>query len=275
MQLKVGDKVALDIVEFFGTTTFSKGSPLFTESVIDAFKEGVKTLNGVVTELDEYSGDDFPLFVQFRELDNDAYWITEEGVEYLGGSETVTLDLKVLLQENHSLTSIISSLFRNDIEKLYEQGYREIKVQLLNGDISKSSYCEILVSREDFDVKTQYVQRCALKRSSLEDNTIVELIRLVNQWGVDRNITKEGGVSALKQVSKLLEEAGETVSALADESEGIDATNDLRDAYGDMLVCIIQAVRLSGMTIQECLSAAYEEIKDRKGTMVNGKFVKE
>ena len=29
------------------------------------------------------------------------------------------------------------------------------------------------------------------------------------------------------------------------------------------------------MTVEKCLQAAYEEIKDRKGKMVNGVFVKQ
>jgi len=30
-----------------------------------------------------------------------------------------------------------------------------------------------------------------------------------------------------------------------------------------------------GYTVQECLEKAYEDIKDRKGTMINNVFVKE
>lgn len=200
--------------------------------------------------------------------------------------DVVILDLDILLDEAKT-SPVVSEIFKHGAEKILRKGCNKVRAVVTQA--FGNNYHEIRVNRPEFLVNTQIVQVSALSYpslvwpigdGSLNDDTdglfsVPELIRLINQWGVDRNITKEGGVSALKQVSKLLEEAGETVSALADESEGIDATNDLRDAYGDMLVCIIQAVRLSGMTIQECLSAAYEEIKDRKGTMVNGKFVKE
>ena len=49
----------------------------------------------------------------------------------------------------------------------------------------------------------------------------------------------------------------------------------LKDDYGDMIVCIIQAMRLSGTDIISCLQGAWNDIKDRKGKMVNGKFIKE
>lgn len=195
--------------------------------------------------------------------------------------DVVILDLGILLNEAKT-SPVVSEIFKHGAEKILQKGCNKVRAVVTQA--FGNNYHEIRVTRPEFLVKTQIVQVSALSYPSLGDAlnddadglfSVPELIRLINQWGIDRNITKEGGVSALKQVSKLLEEAGETVSALADESEGIDATDDLRDAYGDMLVCIIQAVRLSGMTIQECLSAAYEEIKDRKGTMVNGKFVKE
>jgi hypothetical protein len=39
------------------------------------------------------------------------------------------------------------------------------------------------------------------------------------------------------------------------------------------VLIILAAMR--GLTIEQCLASAYNEIKDRKGKMVNGKFVKE
>jgi len=112
-------------------------------------------------------------------------------------------------------------------------------------------------------------------------------IHKINQWGLARNITAEGGATALAQVSKLLEETAECVGTLNKlyclispfhEGSKDALVNSIReqlaDDYGDMLVCIIQAVRLSGLTVEQCLAKAWGDIKDRKGTMVDGKFVK-
>lgn len=133
------------------------------------------------------------------------------------------------------------------------------------------------------------------------------LIASINQWGLDRNITAEGGATVMAQMSKMMEEFAEflvtynqleevcasydcTLEDLRDRlisyqsddqrmmelnHEEIEHFRDLTDDFGDMLVCLIQAIRLAGLTPEQCLSKAWEDIKDRKGTMINGKFVKE
>ena len=52
-------------------------------------------------------------------------------------------------------------------------------------------------------------------------------------------------------------------------------TSTLKDAIGDTLVTIIVLAHQLDLDVTECLSIAYEEIKNRKGKMVNGTFVKE
>ena len=49
----------------------------------------------------------------------------------------------------------------------------------------------------------------------------------------------------------------------------------LKDAIGDTLVTIIVLAHQLDLDVTECLSIAYEEIKNRKGKMVNGTFIKE
>lgn len=89
-------------------------------------------------------------------------------------------------------------------------------------------------------------------------------------WGIQRNITAEGGATALSQIPKLYEEVDELQQALtAGDKAGIV------DGIGDSLVVLIQIARLAGYPLDECLEQAWNEIKDRKGTMVNGIFVKE
>jgi len=95
-------------------------------------------------------------------------------------------------------------------------------------------------------------------------------VEKINQWGIDRNITPEGGATAKAQMEKAAEEMIEWFIAYGENSP-----EDRVDAFGDILVCLIQAMRLSGVTMEYCLSIAWAEIKDRKGTMIKGKFVKE
>lgn len=49
----------------------------------------------------------------------------------------------------------------------------------------------------------------------------------------------------------------------------------LKDAIGDTLVTIIVLAHQLDLDVTKCLGVAYEEIKSRKGKMINGTFVKE
>ena len=50
---------------------------------------------------------------------------------------------------------------------------------------------------------------------------------------------------------------------------------DIRDDLGDMLVVMLNIMKRNNFTMEECLQIAYNDIKDRKGKMVDGIFVKE
>jgi hypothetical protein len=41
------------------------------------------------------------------------------------------------------------------------------------------------------------------------------------------------------------------------------------------MVVLINIMTRNGLTMEECLSVAYNDIKDRKGMMVDGVFIKE
>lgn len=114
-----------------------------------------------------------------------------------------------------------------------------------------------------------------------------ELILAVISWAHDRNIVY--GSTPEKQLDKTSEEFNELQRALSvftylrnkrDPSQ--PAGNDERIAYalvkdgiGDVLVTLIIAAHQCGLTVDECLLAAWDEIKNRKGRLVNGLFVKE
>lgn len=44
---------------------------------------------------------------------------------------------------------------------------------------------------------------------------------------------------------------------------------------GDVIVTLVCVAEQLGLNIEECCLAAYDEIKDRKGKMIDGVFVKE
>jgi len=90
----------------------------------------------------------------------------------------------------------------------------------------------------------------------------------VTAWAEARNLI--AGSSAQAQFCKLIEEVGELAEAI---SKGRPA--DVPDAIGDTLVVLTILAAQHGLTIEECLETAWRQIKDRKGRLVNGVFLKE
>ena len=95
------------------------------------------------------------------------------------------------------------------------------------------------------------------------------LIENVEEWARMRGLLT-ADVKPEMQMLKLVEEVGETAKALAYEDMW-----GLKDGIGDCLVCLIVLAKQKGLTIEECLEAAYEEIKYRKGKLENGLFKKD
>ena len=95
-----------------------------------------------------------------------------------------------------------------------------------------------------------------------------ELTDKIQQWAAARNLHN---ADPHQQILKLGEEFGELCQALAKNRKPAA----VKDAIGDMYVVLtILALQLD-LDIEDCITAAYDEIQDRKGQMVNGVFVKE
>ena len=99
-----------------------------------------------------------------------------------------------------------------------------------------------------------------------ENGDLVTLTEKIKQWHHDRNLID--GSSDKDQYLKLIQEAGEL-------SDNICKGNDIADDIGDMMVVLINIAERNRLTITHCLGVAWEDIKDRKGRMVDGVFVKE
>jgi NTP pyrophosphatase (non-canonical NTP hydrolase) len=96
---------------------------------------------------------------------------------------------------------------------------------------------------------------------------IVELEVL--RWAEARKIIPRS--TPMAQAIKTLEEVTELISALNRNNR-----EEAIDAYGDVLVTLIIGADLAGIDLVQALKSAYEQIKDRKGTLrEDGVFVKE
>ena len=94
-----------------------------------------------------------------------------------------------------------------------------------------------------------------------------ELVLKVEEWAKAKGLDK---AESSKQFLKVVEECGEVASALARGNE-----EELKDGIGDVIVTLIILAQQQGLTVEECLAFAYDEIKNRTGKMVDGVFVKE
>ena len=95
-----------------------------------------------------------------------------------------------------------------------------------------------------------------------------ELINNVKIWAEEKKLLKEENSQA--QMLKVLEEVGETAGALLKNQKG-----DIIDGLGDSFVTLIILCYQLELEPKECLQAAWDEIKNRKGKTINGTFIRE
>lgn len=106
-----------------------------------------------------------------------------------------------------------------------------------------------------------------------------ELIKKVEAWGEEKGIVDPSNVD--KQFMKFMEEVFEFKTKLDLENITFDVYGEYiqfkstKMEFGDVLVTLIILARQMDLDWEECLSIAYEKIKDRKGKTIDGIFVKE
>lgn len=94
-----------------------------------------------------------------------------------------------------------------------------------------------------------------------------KLIKSVQSWAKQRGLDKSDPHA---QALKIGEELGELFQAFLKEHEA-----DELDAIGDLQVTLIVYYLQRGIDYKKCLADAYKVIKNRKGKMIDGAFVKE
>ena len=95
-------------------------------------------------------------------------------------------------------------------------------------------------------------------------NELTDKIRI---WATERGLDE---AQPEKQILKLVEEIGELAEGLAKGN-----LDEVIDSIGDSYVVLTILAMQLDLNIEDCIDAAYDEIKDRKGAMKNGVFVKE
>ncbi len=96
---------------------------------------------------------------------------------------------------------------------------------------------------------------------------IDRLTKAIRIWAENRNLHT---ADPNKQMLKLIEEVGELAEGMAKGKP-----KQAEDSIGDIYIVLTILSTQLGFDIEKCISAAYDEIKDRKGKMINGVYVKE
>ena len=101
------------------------------------------------------------------------------------------------------------------------------------------------------------------------------LIKKVEQWAREKEIDDYKNWD--KQFMKFQEEAIELHKEMVLHAKHIYHIDkvDMKLEMGDVLVTLIVLAKQQDIELSECLSMAWDKIKDRRGKTINGKFVKE
>ena len=102
--------------------------------------------------------------------------------------------------------------------------------------------------------------------ANAETQLLIERTNDIKQWHRDRNLID--GATDKDQLAKLIQEMGEL-------SDNVCKGKNVADDIGDMIVVLINIAERNNLSLTECVDHAYNDIKDRKGKMIDGIFVKE
>ena len=91
---------------------------------------------------------------------------------------------------------------------------------------------------------------------------------LIREWAKERGLYDKGDPKT--QTLKLMEEAGEICRAVLKNDKA-----EIIDGIGDCVVVLTNLAELNNVSIEDCIDAAYDEISNRTGKMVNGTFKKD
>nr|DAX56568.1 MAG TPA: NTP-PPase-like protein [Caudoviricetes sp.]DAY06555.1 MAG TPA: NTP-PPase-like protein [Bacteriophage sp.] len=158
-------------------------------------------------------------------------------------------------------------------KKLTQQGLAEElgvtyrTIQNWESELNQISIGKAKKLAEYFGVSVGYL----LGLDTPEKDGIAELIDKVNDWAISHGLDK--GNPKIEWM-KVTEEVGEIRDVFLKPHDFADPEWSLKDAIGDSIVTLIVLCLQLGYDVEECLTIAYNDIKDRKGVMIDDNFVK-
>lgn len=164
------------------------------------------------------------------------------------------------------------NLIRLDNGKYVSSGNAEQIESYLNIHYDSWSYYDgdifvhVVAEQEAKKVMSKYVENIfSISNNKSSYETLVR--KIINRF-TEIGIVKPE--NAKTQFMKVTEELGEL-------AEGInkDKPEQIKDSLGDVLVTLILLAEDLNLNLLDCLNSAWNEIKDRKGEVKDGSFVKE
>ncbi|WP_278744067.1 MazG nucleotide pyrophosphohydrolase domain-containing protein [Ligilactobacillus agilis] len=176
----------------------------------------------------------------------------------------VEVQLSVMPMEKllYSITELKTGNFLSTgtLEKL-EEVLRDMKANRLatNKDI------DMLAEQKAKQIMSKYVEGIFNNDDRQSYETLAR--KIISRFSEIGIVKPE---NAKTQFMKVAEELGEL-------AEGInkDKPEQVKDSLGDVLVTLILLAEDLNLNLLDCLNSAWNEIKDRKGEVKNGSFVKE
>jgi NTP pyrophosphatase (non-canonical NTP hydrolase) len=177
-------------------------------------------------------------------------------------NQTVTFPVPIKNLRSYLTNGIGASFETNYGKYLVNQELIEIIVNNARESMFRNTSCYIY-NKVLFEETNKPIQQKT--KATNESDNVYDLIR---QWADERGIYKNG--DAKTQFIKLQEETGELARAILKSNR-----EELIDAIGDAVVVLTNLAALEGLKIEDCVTSAYDVIKSRQGSMINGTFVKQ
>lgn len=189
------------------------------------------------------------------QIDNLYFKMQKDNLIYVS-NQTVTLKDVNVIDVYYFLENLGEITIDGETFELTDRAIRKIQGQFIPSYKVKGSV---------YAYKKPLVD---MLRSVDWEATIDDTVNDIYRWAEERGLYESGDPKT--QTLKLQEEVGELARAILK-----DNVLEQKDAVGDIFVVLVNLSRLLGLDIAECIFIAYDEIKDRKGKMKNGTFIKE
>ena len=134
-------------------------------------------------------------------------------------------------------------------------------------EVYKNAVTSMFNNNRSFVYNKKLMELNVDKQKSFYEPNEVNVFDLIRDWAQVRGIYNSG--DSKTQFAKLVEEVGELAQGILKNDKA-----EIKDAIGDIIVVVTNLAHLEQMKVEDCICSAYDEIKDRKGSMKNGTFIK-